>query len=269
MGRKRSINFYIGGILAAFLVLMFLISFIYVPHETNQMNVAKRLAAPDSSYLLGTDNFGRDILSRIMKGSQTAFFVGASAVAIGLAGGILIGTAAGYLGYWTDELLMRLMDAILSFPGIIFALILVTVFKPGIYQTVVAIGVLSIPGFARIVRASVLEMKEAEFVKAAKGFGASHFRILSRYIFPNILSSIIVAATLSFSTAILIEAALSYLGLGVQPPHPSWGRMLSEAQGFLQQAPWFAITPGLFITLLVLGFNLLGDGIRDVRDVRR
>ncbi|MNR16564.1 Glutathione transport system permease protein GsiD [compost metagenome] len=204
-----------------------------------------------------------------MEGARTAFAVGLVAVSIGVLGGFIIGSLAGYVGRWVDEVLMRAVDALMAFPGILLALILVAIYKPSLFQTMIAIGVLSIPSFARIIRSGFLQFKEAEFVKAAKGLGASHTRLIVTHIVPNILSSIIVAASLSFSTAILIEAALSYLGLGVQPPDPSWGRMLNESQSYISKAPWYTLAPGIFITLTVLGFNLLGDGIRDLRDRRK
>ncbi|MBH5316975.1 ABC transporter permease [Paenibacillus sp. GSMTC-2017] len=247
---------------------MMLISFVYIPYDVNDMNIANRLQGPSLSNWLGTDNFGRDILSRVMEGSKTAIAVGAVSVGIGLVGGVIIGALAGYIGKWVDEVFMRLIDALMAFPGIMLALILVTLFKPSLFQTMIAIGVLSIPTFARVSRSGFLQLKEAEFVKAARGIGAGHLTIVRRHIVPNMISSIVVTASLSFSTSILIEAALSYLGLGVQPPDPSWGSMLNESQSYMSKAPWFTLAPGIIITITVLGFNLLGDGIRDLRDSR-
>lgn len=233
------------------------------------MNISNRLLPPNKQFLLGTDNFGRDILSRIMQGSQTAFIVGSFSVFIGLIGGFMIGAVAGYFGGLIDEVLMRFIDALLAFPGILLALMLVTIFKPSLTVTVVAIGIMSIPSFSRIIRSGFIKYKEANFVRAARNFGASHLRIIFSYILPNNISPIIVTASLSFSTAILIEAALSYLGLGVQPPDPSWGSMLRDAQSYAQIAPWFTVAPGIMITLTVLGFNLLGDGLRDMHDIHK
>lgn len=257
-------NLSIGGVLVAFLTVMMLTSIFYVPYNTNEMNIPLRFTSPNGEFLLGTDNFGRDILSRLMEGSQTAFMVGAGAVAIGLVGGFVFGAVSGYFGGWLDELFMRFIDALLSFPGILLALVFVALFEPNLTTTIVAIGVMSIPSFARIIRSGFIQVKETDFVKAAKNFGASDARIIFFYILPNLLSPIVVTATLCFSTAILVEAALSYLGLGVQPPAPSWGSMLSEAQSYIQKAPWFTLAPGAMITATVLGFNLLGDGLREM-----
>lgn len=262
----KKFNLVTGGAIVLFLILVFIVSFFYVPHNVNQMNIENRLIAPNHNYLLGTDNFGRDVLSRIMKGTQTAFIVGGGSVIIGLLFGILIGTTAGYFGGWMDELLMRMIDALLAFPGILLALILVTIFQPNIEVTVIAIGIMTIPSFSRVIRSGFIKCKQMDFVRAARNFGSSHLRIIFYHILPNTVSSIIVTASLSFSTAILVEAALSYLGLGIQPPDPSWGRMLNEAQGFAKLAPWYTLAPGFMLTLTILGFNLLGDGIRDLHD---
>ncbi|MFD0589144.1 ABC transporter permease [Paenibacillus sp. GCM10027627] len=268
MRKTRGITFWLGGGLVSFLLAIWLTSLVFIPYDVNEMNIANRLKGPSLFNWLGTDNFGRDILSRIMEGTKTAFAVGAVSVAIGLVGGVAIGAVAGYLGKWADELLMRGIDALMAFPGILLALLLVTLFHPSLFQTMIAIGVLSIPAFARVSRSSFLQLKESEFVKAAKGLGAGHLTIIARHIAPNALSPIIVTATLTFSTSILVEAALSYLGLGVQPPDPSWGRMLNESQSYMSKAPWFTLAPGVMITITVLAFNLLGDGIRDWRESR-
>ncbi|WP_028560492.1 ABC transporter permease [Paenibacillus pinihumi] len=268
MKRKAKTTLWIGIVLVAILLSMMIISFIYIPHDVNEMNIQGRLQSPGGGHWFGTDNFGRDIFSRVMEASRTAFAVGFVSVAIGLTGGFIIGASAGYIGRWADEVLMRMVDALLAFPGILLALILVTVFEPSLFQTMIAIGILSIPNFARVIRSGFLQFKQAEFVRAARGLGAGHGTLIFRHIVPHVISPVIVAASLSFSTAILIEAALSYLGLGVQPPDPSWGRMLNESQSYISKAPWFALAPGIFITLTVLGFNLLGDGIRDLRDRR-
>ncbi|MUT67616.1 ABC transporter permease [Paenibacillus sp. NEAU-GSW1] len=269
MKKRMSFNLILGSGFVAVLFAVMLVSLFYTPHDANEMNIADRLHAPSAAHWLGTDNFGRDVLSRVMVGSQTAFEVGALSAAIGLACGFLIGTAAAYLGKWADELLMRGIDGLLAFPGILLALLLVSIFKPSMSQTIIAIGILSIPSFARVIRGGVLQQKEAEYVKAAKGIGAGHAHIIFKQILPNISSTILTTFALSFSAAILVEAALSYLGLGVQPPDPSWGRMLNEAQSFIGKAPWFTLAPGLFITLTVLGFNLLSDGLRDYKDARQ
>lgn len=263
---RRSAPFVIGLSFVLLLAVVMLISLFYTPYDPNAMDPTNRLAAPSFAHPFGTDNFGRDILSRVMEGSKTAFLIGTLSVSIGLLCGFIIGSMAGYFGGWIDELLMRFIDAMMAFPGILLAIILVTVFNTGMQNTIMALGIMSIPSFARIIRSSFIQVKQFDFVKASKAKGASSFRIIVRHILPNITSPILVAATLSFSGSILAESGLSYLGLGVQPPDPSWGRMLKEAQPFIAAAPWYVVLIGLVITVMVLGFNLLSDGIRDVRD---
>ncbi|RKN77108.1 ABC transporter permease [Paenibacillus ginsengarvi] len=256
----------IGAALIAALLALMVTSLFYTPYGPNEMNTSLRLAPPQLAHWWGTDNFGRDIFSRIMEGTQTAFLIGLLSVAIGLVFGLLIGAVAGYAGGWLDEALMRIMDAKLAFPGILLAIMLVTVFGPGLGNTIVALGVMSIPSFARIARSGFIQYKEFAFVKAATARGAGPLRIIFHHILPNMTSPLIVAASLRFSGSVLAEAGLSYLGLGVQPPDPSWGRMLSEAQPFIVNAPWYVLLTGAVITAMVLGFNLLGDGLRDVYD---
>jgi peptide/nickel transport system permease protein len=202
----------------------------------------------------------------VMTGARTSIAVGVIAVGIGALLGVLLGLLSGWLGGWLDELFMRLVDAVQGFPAILSALLFTAVFSPGIAVSMVAIGVAFVPAFARLSRGSVLELRAREFVVAARALGAGDRRLLLRHILPNTLAPLIVQATTSFPVAILAEAALAYLGLGTQPPHPSWGLMLKEAQNFLSMNPWFALFPGAAIALAVLGLNLLGDGLRDVLD---
>ncbi|WP_281833324.1 ABC transporter permease [Propionigenium maris] len=255
-------NLIIGGGILSFLLLIMGISFFYLPHSVTEIHTSLRLSPPSSSYLLGTDNFGRDILSRLMKGSQTAFLVGVISVSIGSSMGVFLGAVSGYFGGRTDEIIMRIIDAMMAFPGILFALMFISVFGVGIENTMIAIGIMSIPTFARITRSGFLREKELEYVRAARVRGASNLRIIYHHILPNVLSPVIVAATMSFSNAILAEAALSYLGLGVQAPNPSWGRMLSESQMYFMTAPWYTLAPGIMISLTVLALNMLGDFLR-------
>ncbi len=266
---RKNISFYIGASLVCILLLIMLVSFFYTPYDVNNMVVSDRFQPPSSKYLLGTDNFGRDILSRIMQGTQTAFLVGTSSVVISMGIGVMLGASAGYLGGWIDEIIMRIIDALMAFPTILLALVFIAIFGPTTLNTTIAIGIRGIPTFARIARSGFLQFKEMEFVKAAQSIGASKLRIMFIHILPNIISPIIISASLAFATAVLSEAGLSYLGLGIQPPDPSWGRMLKEAQSYLSRAPWYTLSPGIIITMAVLGFNLLGDGIRDLRDPRR
>lgn len=265
----QSKSLLLGLMLVVLLLLFMLTGIFYTPYEPNEMSPGARLTAPHSAHLWGTDNFGRDIFSRIMEGAQTAFLVGISSVSIGLIFGVLLGAAAGYFGGWLDEIIMRIVDAMLAFPGILLAIMLVSVFGTGLNNTIIALGVMSIPSFTRIARSGFVQFKEFDFVKASLAKGAGASRIIFLHILPNMSSPLIVAASLSFSGSVLAEAGLSYLGLGVQPPDPSWGRMLSEAQPFIVSAPWYVLITGGMITAMVLGFNLLGDGLRDLYDNKK
>lgn len=252
--------------MVVFLLILLVISFFYTPYDPNEMNTSESFYYPSFHHLFGTDNFGRDIFSRVLRGSQVAFFVGFFAVALGLIAGFLFGALAGYFGGAADEIIMRLTDAQMAFPGVILALVLIAIFGTGLTNTALALGIMSIPRFCRITRAGFMQIKEMDYIKAAKARGVSSFRLIFRHILPNITSSLVVTATLGFSSAVLSEAGLSYLGLGIQPPDPSWGKMLYEAQSFLLTQSWYAFIPGIMITLMVLGFNLLGDGLRDITD---
>lgn len=232
------------------------------------MDIARRLQAPSLAHPMGTDQFGRDILSRVMWGARPSLTVGAVAVGIGMGIGVLLGTLAGYVGGWLDEALMRVMDAVYGFPAVLSALLFAAALGPGEVTSVVAVGVASAPVFARLTRGNFLALREREFVLAARALGARDAAIVLRHILPNTLSPLVVQATITFPIAILAEAALSYLGLGTQPPYPSWGLMLKDAQNFLVLSPWYAVFPGTAIALAVLGFNLLGDGLRDLLDPR-
>jgi peptide/nickel transport system permease protein len=261
-------TFLLGLGLTSALLVVALLSLAWTPADPLRMDIGRRLQPPSAGHLLGTDHFGRDLLSRTMRGAGASLAVGAVAVAIGAGTGVLVGLAGGWLGGWPDEGLMRLMDAVYGFPAILSALLITAVFGPGVLLSMVAVGIASVPVFARLTRASVLALRAQEFVAAARALGAGDGTVLRRHVLPNTVSPLLVQATVTFPVAILAEAALSYLGLGTQPPHPSWGLMLREAQNFLPLAPWFAIFPGAAIALAVLGFNLLGDGLRDLLDPR-
>jgi peptide/nickel transport system permease protein len=265
---RRHGTFVLGLVITGAIVAVAALSLWYTPRDPLQMNIPARLAAPSATYPLGTDQYGRDLLSRVMRGAASSLVVGAVAVGIGMGAGVLLGMAGGYWGGWLDEGLMRVMDALYGFPAVLSALLVTAAFGPGVLISMLAVGAAYVPIFARLTRARFLELRAEEFVLAARALGARDGGIIGRHILPNTLSPLIVQATISFPLAILAEAALSYLGLGTQPPQPSWGLMLKEAQSFLALAPWYAIFPGSAIALAVLGFNLLGDGLRDILDPR-
>jgi peptide/nickel transport system permease protein len=260
--------FALGAGITAAIVATALLSLVYTPRDPLGMNIAARLQPPSAAHLLGTDQYGRDLLSRVMRGAVASLAVGAVAVAIGLGAGVLLGVAGGWAGGWLDEAVMRVMDALYGFPAVLSALLVTAVFGPGVLLSMVAVGAAYVPIFARLTRAHFLTLRQQEFVLAARALGGTDGAIVWRHVLPNTVSPLLVQATISFPLAILAEAALSYLGLGTQPPHPSWGLMLRDAQSFLALSPWYAVFPGAAIALAVLGFNLLGDGLRDLLDPR-
>ena len=265
----RHVTFTVGLGVTLVLLLTAALSLVYTPKDPLEMSITGRLQGPTGSHPFGTDQFGRDLLSRVMTGAVTSILVGVIAVGIGMGLGVLLGVISGYFGGWLDEGFMRLMDAVQGFPAILSALLISAVFRPSVGISMVAIGVAFLPVFARLTRASFLELRDRDFVAAARALGAGDANIIRRHIMPNTVSPLIVQATISFPVAILAEAALAYLGLGTQPPHPSWGLMLRESQAFLATNPWFAIFPGGAIALTVLGLNLLGDGLRDLLDPKQ
>ncbi len=262
----RHVTFTLGLAITLCLLATAALSLVYTPWDPLEMAISGRLQGPSADHLLGTDQFGRDLLSRVMTGAVTSILVGMIAVGLGMGIGVLLGMLSGYFGGWLDEGFMRLMDAVQGFPAILSALLITAVFRPSITISMVAIGVAFLPVFARLTRASFLELRDRDFVTAARALGAGDAALIARHILPNTLSPLIVQATISFPVAILAEAGLAYLGLGTQPPYPSWGLMLREAQAFLGMNPWFAIFPGGAIAVTVLGLNLLGDGLRDLLD---
>lgn len=259
-------NLVVGGILVMAIVVTAFLSVFYTPHDPNRMNLSKRFQPPGPANFLGTDQYGRDILSRVMKGAVNSLVVGWVAVGIGMGFGVLLGSLAAYWMGWKDEGVMRLADVLYGFPAVLSAILITSIFGPGITNSMVAIGIFNIPIFARLTRGASLSVWQRDYVTSARAVGQTNKAIIWHTILPNILSPLIVQGTVQLAIAILAEAALSYLGLGTQPPHASWGRMLSEAQTFMEVSPWLAIFPGLAIAWAVLGFNLLGDGLRDLLD---
>ena len=261
-------SFVAGALLTALLVAAALLSLFWAPYPPAEIDIPNKLAAPSAAHWLGTDSLGRDIASQLLVGAQNSIVVGVIAVGIGLAVGVLLGCLAAARGGWVEEVVMRLADFTFAFPALLSAIMLGAIYGPGLLTGIVAIGIFNIPVFARISRGAANAVWAREFVLASRAAGFGPLRITLDHVLPNIASVLIVQATISFATAILAEAALSYLGLGTQPPQPSWGRMLNEAQTMLFQAPMLAVYPGVAIALSVLGLNLMGDGLRDLLDPR-
>jgi len=262
----RNVNFTIGFCITLVILLTALVSLGYTPFDPNRMRLSERFESPNGTHWLGTDQYGRDIFSRVMKGSANSILVGLVAVSIGMSFGILLGSLAAFYKGWVDEAVMRASDVLYGFPAVLSAILITSILGPGVVNSMIAIGFFNIPIFARLTRATSLSIWERDYVTSARAIGRSDTGIVWKYILPNILSSLVVQGTVQFAIAILAEAGLSYLGLGTQPPHASWGRMLNEAQTFMGTSPWLAIFPGCAIALAVLGFNLLGDGLRDILD---
>jgi peptide/nickel transport system permease protein len=266
MLRRRRLNIWLGGLLLVAICLTAAASWWGLALEPNAMNIRERLVPPSRGHWLGTDHFGRDIFARIAYGSRIALKVGAGSTLLAALLGAMLGAWAGYKGGWWDEVIMRFIDGLMAFPGILLAIMLVTVMGPGTANTIIAIGIANVPVFARITRGVFLTGRNALYVEAAHALGARTWDIILYHILPNGIGPIIVQAAVTFSAAILTEASLSYLGLGIQPPDASWGRMLKEAQPQMGRAPWSVLAPGTAIFLTVLALNLLGDGIRDRLD---
>lgn len=258
----------IGAVIVLILILTAIFGTTLAPYAPNEMSFGDAFAPPGLEHPMGADDFGRDTLSRIMYGARVSLTVGVISVGLAATVGTLLGMIAGYGTRILDEIIMRIMDVMFAFPTILLALAIMAILGKGVVNAMIAIGIVYIPIFARIARGAVLGIKNEEFVTAARSMGAGDAHILARHIFPNILAPIIVETSLSLSFAILAEAALSFFGLGTQPPDPSWGRMLSEGRGFFRQSFWLGIFPGLAIMISVMGFNFLGDGLRDVLDPR-
>ncbi|MDO4990522.1 MAG: ABC transporter permease [Eubacteriales bacterium] len=254
-------SFRTGAVITGFVLVVLLIGLFWTPYDPNAMNAAEKMLSPCLRHPFGTDNFGRDIFSRVVQGAGSTFLIALGSVGIGLLAGVFIGGLTGWYGGWVDEVLMRVNDSLTAFPSLLTALVLIAVFGSGTHNIILALGILFIPTFARIVRMEVARQKALDYVRNAKLMGVRELRILFVHILPNILPVLLSTVAISFNNAVLAEASMSYLGLGVQPPDPSLGRMLGEAQAYLLRAPWYAVSTGLAIVLLVLGFGLLSEGL--------
>ena len=253
----------IGGILTGFIFLLIILGLFAMPYDPEAMDSTLKFAPVSLQHLMGCDNFGRDIFSRVLQGTVMTLLIAAGTVCIGTVVGILIGAFTGYFGGWLDEVLMRIIDAVFAFPSILLALVMISLFGSGKWNVTVALGIAFIPSFARIVRSEFIKYKDMDYVKSARLAGVSHLRIMFVHILPNTTTVLLSSIMIGFNNAVLAEAGMSYLGIGVQPPDASLGSMLSEAQSYLFSAPNFAIFPGLMIILLVLGFSLIADGLKE------
>lgn len=253
----------VGLVLVGIIVVTALVSFVWTPYDPIAVNAPDRLQGPSAEHWFGTDKFGRDLFSGMLVGARITLFVGLISVGIALLVGTPLGIWAGIRGGWIEELIMRSSDIVLAFPALLLAIMAAAVFEPSTLTAMVAIGIATIPGFARVARSGTLQVMSTEYILAARAASQSRFRIAVRHVLPNIIGIVVVQCSVAFALAVLAEAALSFLGLGTPPPTPSWGRMLQESQQFLGTHPLLAIFPGAAIALAVLGFNLLGDGLRD------
>jgi ABC-type dipeptide/oligopeptide/nickel transport system permease subunit len=267
-GFRRNTLGMAGGLLVLALLVLSAVGPYVTPYSDLEMISADAFQGPSSRHLAGTDRFGRDQLSRIVVGTRTSLVVSFGATVLAMVIGTLLGLVSGYYGGRLDNVIMRLLDIVFAFPSFLLALAMVAALGPGIGHLLVIIGVIFSARFARVVRGSVLSVKEKEYVEAGRSAGATDWQIMTRFILPNVVSPVIVQATFYLSTAIMMEAGLSFLGLGTQPPTPSWGLMLNESRSFMELAPWLAIFPGLAIVVSILAFNFLGDGLRDALDPR-
>ena len=266
---KLPVQLVIGTILTAFFVLIVLLSFFWTPYDVTILTIPDKLLPASAKYWLGTDHLGRDMFSMLMVGARTSIAVAIVAVGIGMGLGVPLGLmAAANKGGFLDEIIMRGNDLIFAFPSLVIAILITAVFGPSAINAILAIGIFNIPVFARVSRGAALSVWTLDYILAARTFGKGRIRISAEHILPNIANLLIVQGTIQFSLGILAEAGLSYIGLGAQPPTPSWGRMLADAQTFIYTAPMLAVLPGVAIVLMVLGLNLMGDGLRDLLDPR-
>lgn len=258
----------VGGLLLLGIFAMALLAPWLSPEGYNAQRLADRLKEPSSEHIMGTDQFGRELKSRIVWGARISLRVGVMAMTISLSVGTVLGLTAGYYGGTLERVIMGFVDVLLAFPGILLAIFIVAVLGPGLNNAMIAVGIAGIPQFARLTRGSTLSVKETEYIEAQRALGSQDLRVISRHIMPNIIAPIVVLATLNIGTAILAAAGLGFLGLGAEPPVPEWGAMISHGRQHLRSAWWVGVFPGLAILVTVLGFNLLGDGLRDALDPR-
>jgi len=251
-----------------FFVIIAILAPVLAPEGINEQKLGERLQAPSSEYWLGTDDFGRDVLSRIIYGTRISLWIGTSSVLGSIIVGSILGILAGYYGRWVDMIISRTFDILLAFPSILLAIAIVTILGPSLQNALIAVAIINVPNFGRLIRSKVLSVKQEEYIVAAKSIGMGDLRILFHHVLPNSMAPVIVQGTLAIATSILEAAALGFLGLGAEAPNPEWGKMLSDSRQFITQAPWTMISPGLAIMLVVIGFNLLGDGLRDALDPR-
>lgn len=264
----RSFNIAVGSVILSVMILLAVFAPVISSYDPVAVTPALRLQEPSSAHFFGTDDFGRDVFTRIAYGARLSLLVGAISVALAATLGVTLGLAAGYFGGWLDALIMRLVDVILAFPGILLALVIVAILGRSLPNVMIAVGISAIPVYARMARGNTLSLKTTDYVTAARAIGAPNHRIIARHIFPNILAPLIVIATNGVAGAIISGAALSFLGLGAQPPTPEWGIMLSEGRVYLRNAWWVTTFPGMAIMVTVMAINLMGDGLRDILDPR-
>jgi peptide/nickel transport system permease protein len=258
----------IGLVIISFFIILALFAPLIAPEGINDQKLPERLSSPSLEYWLGTDDFGRDILSRVIYGARISLWIGFFSVLGSIVVGSILGILAGYYGRWVDTVISRSFDIMLAFPSILLAIAIVTILGPSLQNALIAIAIINVPNFGRLIRSKVLSVKQEEYILAAQSVGMGDSRILFHHILPNSIAPVIVQGTLAIATAIIEAAALGFLGLGAQAPYPEWGKMLADSKQFITQAPWTMIAPGLAIMLVVLGFNLMGDGLRDALDPR-
>jgi peptide/nickel transport system permease protein len=265
---KKNKGALVGTAIVLFFIVIAILAPLLAPYGISEQQLSNRNAAPSSAHWFGTDDFGRDIFSRVLYGARISLWVGFVSVLGSIVVGCFFGIIAGYYGRWTDTIISRIFDIMLAFPSILLAIAVVAVLGPSLQNALIAIALINIPNFGRLIRSRVLSVKEEEYIMAAKAIGMKDSRILLHHVLPNSLAPVIVQGSLAIATAIIEAAALGFLGMGAQPPQPEWGKMLADSRQYIIQAPWTVVFPGIAIMLTVLGFNLMGDGLRDALDPR-